>query len=408
MRSSMSLNKLQSIVSIDRLSFLEGLEEAALSTGNMLDLQHQTILRIMAEIDPESLPQVADKYVSDCSSRTKFLFMAKKHLGDVATIKKSDVSYVDTSRTVGGYSYSAAKQELVNDFYASLKDIEEPDSVSFSTSLGFAFFPVNSVDYDEELDINFVTESRYASTGAMMYYGFNTHPGKGSYLQSKSIKVLSVTFASLLRNIDLFKTETDFAQKNFYRELKRYAACTPDWEHRIESDTTYFLAKHEAGHSPSHKGNAILFGVLAEYGIPADSFYQIEFPQPEDLKAWKRIRQGKGTPKDALFLLGDFLANMAIIKESAEHPSHALLRAFNWWLVKPPAPNTKPRGLNTFLAHSYEYDPNSYQNDLGLIFQTASADCQNLSGVLNDFEQRGWNGLTRICQSLDKKGWFFK
>ncbi len=386
--------RIRQLVVLDRISFLNSLDLAALDKGTILDLQHQTIFRIIAESNPSELPKILDRYIQSPASRPEYYQIALANcLSDLKGSSTQKRDAINPARIAGGFSYtSSVIDETLKPFVALSVQMRkrDPEAIAFSSPQGFCYFPSENIRHDPETDIKTVHGSYYSSVGGMMYYGFNTTIAEPSYLQKHPVHVLAQTCTAMVRHAEHLMGQATFPQNLMLAELVAYSQETPNWSDRVESDIARFLIAHENGHDPSHPGNRTLFDIMDELNIPHTDFYNIDFPSNDDLKSWDRIRAGQGRPRDVLFLLGDFLANMAIIEDSIGHPSHRLLRAFNWWLVKKPTINARPRGLTTFLSQSYHYDPESHRDMLRAILLSATQYPDTLEKELRNLESLGW------------------
>lgn len=378
----------------DRLAFLQGIRQKNLYEGSLLDLHHQSILRILREEDPEKSRDTVMTYVQHPEKRVEYLAQA------LASTQKSNVQNapayeeIDSALIRGGYSFTsqyAAEVAMNSDAYEEKIRELDPAAVTFVSPLGFGFFPGQAIKTLSYKNNKIVDCSEYTSVGGMMYYAFNNGSGQASCIQKHSIDVLAYTLGS-----HIFCSGPQDALSS---EMQAYAAESENWEKVILQDTTTFILAHEEGHDPEFEGNKLLFELMDQESIQADNFYRTDFPSRNDLQAWSRIKAGVGTPKDTLFLLGDFLANMAILENGMEKGPKKLLQAFNWWLVREPTERSRPRGLATFLAHSYDYDRQSHINDLSRIFETAACQPSKLAQELRLFERRGWERLQTIAQS---------
>jgi hypothetical protein len=398
MRSNVQ-EKTRALVCLDRLQFLKGIEETTLHRGTMLDLQHQTIFRILGEKYPEKIHNLIDQYISIPESRKVLLNLAQSDLLEEIGSANHTIPdvMVNADKTKGGFSYIS---EIEKEFKTLVPLIceQDPKATIFSNPFGFSYFSGDLIT--EKNDHIKADGSFYSSVGGMMYYGFNISSVQSSFIQAHSINILAETFKAQIAHSDTLVSTYAAPQNEMIYALKDYAQTTPNWQKRIVDDTTRFLIAHEEGHNPQHKGNKPLFEIIDELNIDKSEFYAIEFPTEYDLKSWQRIKDGEGKPKDVLFLLGDFLSNMAVLETGIDEPTNKVLQAFNWWLAKPPTAKARPRGLVGFLANSYEYDRDLHIADMKRILQTSIENPKVLAKEMIDFEFRSWERLKMHSQTL--------
>lgn len=405
MQSGFSHNEmlLREMVVRDRLAFLKGLNESALASGTFLDLQHQTLFRILSEMNGGISSEVLDHYIENPDFRRGVYDKVYEYCLKGLT-STPDISYrnIDAQKIAGGYSYSSSLAEEIERLSSLFNrvSIDNPNAVIIRSTLGFAYFPSEHIHFNDALNIAEINDSRLASVGAQMYYGFNVSSGQPSFLQTQPIKVLAQSLAAHVRNASSLQSQYSLGHKLILKEMSTYAEENDSWESDIADDVKTFLTGHELGHVPDYEGNKLLFSALQEAGISAEEFYKIGFPIQDDLNAWSRIKDGKGKPRDVLFLLGDYLANMALLCEGIDSNKIRPLRAFNWWLAKKPTDSSRPRGLTNFLADSYSFNQEAFVNGLRDIFYTSVRRPHEIRQKLDDFEKQGWKKLMAISQEF--------
>lgn len=272
-------------------------------------------------------------------------------------------------------------------------DVAKQGDICFSNNAGFGFFNVSEIKEMHKVQCHICDSSRYASLGALMYYGF-THEKNACFIPS-SIKVLAMVLQAQLGRLDIWKGNITCAKDMIAEELSGYLSF---YKGNISHSVLYknvldFLVLHEQGHYLSNENHRFwIEDALSFAGIDKSYLYQVRFPPKELLGAWGRIREGKGSVEDALFLLGDYIANMNILY-CISRPQLYLMKLFHWWLVKKPGIKSRPRGFSAFLCHAINPRLNDASKELGKILLVAKNDPANLARTLVDFEEKYWNEL---------------
>lgn len=339
----------------DRSGFLHWLTPEALSACMDLDLPHQTLLRLAYERVPDS--------------------------AIVAAYHASPLFRVALLREL---------QERTR--WENAADARTTEH-SFSNVYGFAAFSVAAEGRRDHLRIGLIDDTSGFSTTALMFYGFNLQSQPETvFLQCPQITLLAATLFQMIRQGCAKEMAYRPLHDRLFDELRTPAVAdldAADVEHAVRE----FLELHEAGHTYRCGDAQPVLDVLRRRGLGPEVMPTLDFPTPYQLASWDRITAGNGSVEDVLFLYGDFLANMTLIASGVSAATLALLRAFNWWLARPPRRRSRPRGLGAFLVYSSGDRLDEFQHDLGDIIDTALTRPDALAGRMKALEERQWAAL---------------
>jgi hypothetical protein len=379
----------RSLVLLERLLFLRKIEESGLITNNLLYQQvHQKILRLFYEYNKTDFLEKLQNYYFDLNVRKKTLHSVieatNTALNDSYPIYKNFVNLNMDKIEATNQIMHEFERIVVSDF---------PKEVYFATPDGFALFPALKPEATNYGLIAKIDDSRYASTGAMVYYGFNLRRTNTYYYQIPSIYVLAATLHLYALNPPPGNSNEWWVDMA-YKEMASLPENLKNFN-SIFSLTFEFLELHEQGHALCVNGNKALEQFLLSIGMTSDDFYQTDFATAEDLKSWSRIVNGTCKPRDAFFILGDFLANMAVLLAGIDEYTLTVLKAFNWGFASPPMPNKRPRGRISFLRYAILKDFDNLFLMLEKIFISAKKDPAKTMLAMQEMEFESWQMLVK-------------
>ncbi|HEX4963062.1 MAG TPA: class I SAM-dependent methyltransferase [Thermoanaerobaculia bacterium] len=340
----------------DRSAYLNGLFPETLSRCMELDLPHQTILRLAYERLRD--PELVAAYHGSPAFRLALL----------QELRSSAPWWEPAGRTVDDW---------------------------FSNGYGFGAFSVSHVKDLGTMRLGAIDDTSLFSIGALMFYGFNL-PGRPgmAFMQSPQIEVLAATFFQMIQHGRAAGMSHGPWHEPIFRELRSECAAGAA-PAAVERAVREFLELHELGHTYRCNGAQPVLDLLKRRGLE-DALPSLDFPSPYQLASWRRIRAGEGTIADVLFLYGDFLANMTLAASGVSPLTLTLLRAFNWWLVRPPKERSRPRGLYSFLYYTASSRLEDFCRDLDGIFETALTQPASLAGRMKALEWDHWNALRLV------------
>lgn len=388
------------LVMRDRCTYIRSLTTKQLSNAMHLDLPCQSLLRFSSEYDSAQVEGWIDEFLHVPDTRWALAQDVLRHYANEECADAGKEIDSGSASVAPGHVYRGAQQSDGSTVFARLfeqaNEVYVDRVIYFATPHGFAAFDPEHVTHDGRTRSQVVDGCSYSSTGGLMYFGFNI-PGTGSFLQRHPIEILARTFVSLAKN-ERRSSGGSLNDWMIHSELLDYRKARGGSFEITLKDTLQFLDSHETGHDLNTEGNYRLRAALDVTKTSHDAFYTVDFPSEKDLSAWTRVRTGQGTARDILFLLGDLLANMAILESHHCCAWLHLLRAFNWWLLREPKTGMRPRGIACFLAQSYFFDPEPFYRDIEEILHVANVDPTYLPTCLFAFERKGWDALKRYVE----------
>lgn len=337
------------LVAEDRLAYLESIQLADLRECMLLDLPHQSILRIAASKLNIDLFELVSEYFHDSRFRESLL---KEILDDArrSTGSETDALGCIKVRVQSGLGHTSFATH-VKLFDVLRRKLQNNEYVSFANRFGFAAYhlqPGFSWNGGYFIELNDLSLS---SIGAMMFYGFNVGKTSTLFLLTIPIRILAYTLYLYGKNGLPEGIRHQPWHLEIHREINRLVdACDhPEFVYR---HTRHMLMAHEIGHSYSYCDVSPILDIVREAGGDVEELYKGDFPTDSDLNAWARLQAGTGTLRDVSFLFGDLFANLTAIMGGLDNHSLGVMRAFHWWLTRPPKTGQRPRGNVTFLVAS--------------------------------------------------------
>lgn len=339
----------------DRRTFLHGLTPEVLSACMELDLPHQTLLRFAYERAPD--PAIVAAYHASPPFRVSLL---------------------------------RALQER-----AHWEDAPEtrPVEYTFSNGYGFAAFPGARERQRDQLRVVLIDDTSRFSTGALEFYSFNLRTRPDTiFLQCPQIALLGATMFQMMRRGRAGGMAHHPVHDRLFEELRTPVLGDLDAT-AVEDGVREFLELHEAGHTYRCGNAQPVLDILRRRGLGDDVIPILDFPTPHQVASWDRITAGSGSVEDVLFVYGDLVANMTLVGSGIGAATLALLRAFNWSVVRPPHQRSRPSGSGAFLVYSSGDQIDEFQHDLGDIIDTALARPGVLAARMQALEERQWETL---------------
>lgn len=182
-----------------------------------------------------------------------------------------------------------------------------------------------------------------ATIGAMMFYGSAPEPTDPPLIQELPVRVIAATSRSLSEG-PIPEVRDDWTVARLVADLR--GSAVPD----LEAAFVDLFVRHEHGHRASPQ-SLVHARVADAAGVPVEEVVTCEFPDRYRRGSWSRLTRGVGSRSDALYLLGDLLANLKAIEMDGSERTWGLLRAFNWRFVGPREPIRLPRGNAVLLAY---------------------------------------------------------
>lgn len=403
--------ELRELVCLDRKRFLSSISAPQLVQGTLLDLHHQTILRLVHERSEMPVNRSCD-FVAEYASNSVFreellqqnLRTLSAELNKAIQIRKehSDVDIKVESPIQndcrGGFTYRVGGEAEVKRRWENLSERANslnPAGLSFFAPGAFAYFRSYELSSFGN-HIRRLSSTYYASVGALMYYGFNAKRGRESYLLEPSIAMLTSTFLAHAHDQVFLLDGYDKNQGKLISRARDYCDQYGDSYADIYAYFSEAFAFHELGHRRSCDGYRALEAVLTEAGASTESLYDAEFPSDIDLRTWDRVRHGCGGVRDVLFLYGDFLANFAAIEIGLSEMAIALIEWFNWWLLRPASYGNRPRGVAAFIVYALERDKKFLFVHLGKLLRIAKNEPGQIVNACQEFEVAYFNRLKQI------------
>lgn len=366
---------IEALCTADKLRYIQSISADDIASPCLLSADHQAFFCMLREYAEGSYQDVMLDYAANPVNRAGHWQDLKKH--------------IEISGTAAQQFQGMTYNQLKDNFDKVVEPMKQDASfVTFSNMQGFAYFhtPKPATDIPDLPQGYHVSGLSHSSSDAVFYYGFNL--GKNIYIQNTPIAVLADTYGLYIHDkVHIDNTRPlPYALARVHMELDQLDSNTP--QQLIEKGVKDFLIKHELGHDGTYQGNAPVQEMLRSFDLDEKTFYEPRFPTKEDLGSWKRVRNGQGQPKDILFLLGDFIANMAILNTELSPQSMHTLRAFNFWLGRERTETYPPRGTRSFLAHSYDYQPELYINDLARLVDISLNKPETLANEMRSFDKK--------------------
>lgn len=396
--TSNNYSAIQACVDAERLEYLQSLNKINLKSFSLLSLPHQTILRVLLSTNISN-----DELIITTVKEYSQNFLTRVNCLDVLIEKYKSNSSEDLSSknniNAQKMKYSGTSRMHCDSFGSIIQSIKNGRDIEFENEHGFAIFKSSeSMLAEGRLSLMKLPECRYASVGAMMFYGFNLNKYPGIFfLQEIPIKILANIFYCLSSNTPDVVSEYGWG-KMICHEMKSFNKVHQPVD--FQKACMNFLISHEIGHSYVYKGNREILDYLYHLGLTDQDIYQPDFPSSYDLNAWERIKQGIGTKRDVCFILGDMLANLVVVNAEIPPLEHALLRAFNWSLVSPPSPEKRPRGNILFLRYSLEKNLDALLAIIEKIFSSLQKNKNQTAELMLRAESDAWQEMCQIYGSL--------
>ena len=384
-----SLARCRSLVLLERILYLNKVDADSILSVNLLDRhQHQTILRVCYEMDGENFQDKLQSYFSSYQNRIEIL-------EEIITVSKQELSelYPHYQDLVSPEENLTKAREIISvEFKKIVQNSFLNRELHFINRFGFAVFPEMEVDSKEYGFIAKISNSKFASVGGLMYYGFNVHPYPLYCYQMPSISVLAATLyvysQASLPILDNHNWWSFGAQK----EMLQLPPASKQYDAILKLTSNVFEF-HEQGHGLSINGDKTLLYFLKSLGIKDEDLYNTDFATENDLKSWQRIKNGTGSFKDICFLLGDFLSNIASLLAGIPPEEEQIMRAINWGISSPPDVKNRPRGKVSFLRYSLTKDFNNLFCTLEKIFYTVKNCPDKTAQVMQDMDFDSWQIL---------------
>lgn len=343
----------------DRSKFLHGLTPEVLGACMELDLPHQTLLRFAYERDPD--PAIVAEYHASPPFRVSLL----RELQERAQRENGP-------------------------------EEARPAEHAFANVYGFAAFSVAGERRREHLRVALIDDTSRFSTGALEFYTFNLPSEPDTIFEQRpQVALLAATFFQMMHRGRADGMAHHPVHDHLFEELRTPALAGLD-AMAVEDAVRELLEGHEAGHTYRCGDAQPVLDLLHRRGLGAEVIPVLDFPSPHQLASWDRIAAGSGSVEDVLFVYGDLLANMTLVVSGVRAPTLALLRAFNWSIVRPPHQRSRPSGLSAFLVYSSSDRLAEFQHDLGDILDTALARPAALAARMQALEERQWEALQTL------------
>lgn len=345
----------------DRSRFLLGLTPDVLGACMELDLPHQTLLRF-----------------------------AYEHAADAAVVA----------------AYHASPQfrvSLLRNLQERAHNEEARASTSvehvFANDYGFAAFSLAGERRRDRFRVALIDDTSRFSTGALEFFTFNLHGWPDTIFEQRpQVTLLAATLFQMIHRGRAEGVAYHPVHDRVFEELRTPALGDLDAT-AIEDGVCEFLELHEAGHTYRCGDTQPVLDLLHRRGLGPEVMPILDFPTLHQLASWDRIAAGRGSVEDVLFLYGDLVANMTLIASGVCTATLALLRAFNWSIIRPPQPRSRPSGLSSFLVYSSGNRLDEFRRDLGNIIDTALAHPSALAARMQALELRQWDALQSVAKA---------
>ncbi len=384
------LTSLRRSIFFERQGFLSELSVFDINNTGMLDLPHQSLLRFAQAAFPDKIETILKNYFLSPQSRRDLLVRVQSlYCAENRKITRK------TPPTLAGSGFVTHSVHLLRQFSALAKKLPPEQFVVVDNPFALAAFRRGNSETVCGVEIEYLDDDDIASTGALMYYGFSLGQNRRSLIQMRPLRVLALTLQCYARLGCPPRCGAAWREHHICSEIQRFVELAKPGYAFLE-DVRQMIVLHEVGHHSYFSDGGLISKVLERFGVGEEDLYRPSFPSYEDLGSWRRIRAGSGSIRDVLFILGDFLANLSAVIANVSSPNLIyVFRTFHWWLLFPPSPKRRTRGISWFLSLTSDgnIDQPKLEETLDSVLSTALNRPSNIAKTLYSWDRYFWNQL---------------